>query len=854
MFYQDYYSRPNSLFHGLQLLAKQCAGGSAGFLSVGLLVVLCCFVTSQAAAATCEQDPKACHDTAVKESTVTSKEKNYSIAASEFKDAGLLPAKDTSTLDDKLGVDKDYEIDLLPDGRKFLINACSPLRWVDERIVELPQDRVADPRDAGAAPGVAGAIGMRVPPPPVHEEYLNTGLNILAPVEVNGSVALVLNWPQSSTLTGATLLGQLPGNLRFDYLNGRMAIYTPCHNELPGKLPHPSFSERFSIRLHSASGSTDIDVVLPVRLHVTAQTLTLNPRAVINRTIDYSGGPLNCAGMPNGVPCGSVTWYYQPAGANPLPAGLSLQGLTNGKAELTGTVDDYAASSAGKLRLQQRGVDFITDAIFQVPITFSTTEAANFSGLHDIERGQHLDLQLPSPRGGAGANYVWHLNYYSDQLPNGLHLTTAGRITGTVAAHANIGTRDLTLTVSSPGVYPSFPDVENSVQTQLRLTVPFNVWTQNTFLRPADLPQAIHDAAETTVDIGSVIGGWFLCGPPCAVGGLLTSEALDEELARQIENAYDGKVQNTLADNQERMALVLDQVAQNDYDIVALQEVFQFSPSQNGGVTLPHITQMRTAAAPTHFVLEGPQPDGFEMNSGLALLVKRALSPIPSFNHPQTVYQNAPLTVANQGNTEINFDALAQKGATIDKIHFGPLPDDYIYLVNTHMQAGKGAVYDNLRTLQQDELFNFINLHTDSAHPVVIVGDLNVIEAFGSGPGRTHTNEYFGLLGQLGLGADSDVFRGFQTLSGDDGFTVDTTANLYTQQWGSPGVPAVERLDYILVRQGTQYQLEADSVHMTNAPVTTSQCTTWQMTAAPTLQCYLSDHFGLEAQLRLVKP
>ena len=193
---------------------------------------------------------------------------------------------------------------------------------------------------------------------------------------------------------------------------------------------------------------------------------------------------------------------------------------------------------------------------------------------------------------------------------------------------------------------------------------------------------------------------------------------------------------------------------------------------------------------------------------------------------------------------------LAQNGLTIDRIQFGANTNDYIYIVNTQMQSGAGTVYDELRAAQQDELYNLIALHTDSAHPVVMVGDLNVIEAVGSAWNRTQTPQYFDMLGRLGLGMDSDQFRSFQHNAGNaDGFTVDPNRNKYARN-GS-GAP-IGRLDYILLRQGTEYRLIADSIEMTDAPVTTTQCSSWQDPAS--VQCYLSDHFGLAAQLRLIKP
>jgi len=57
------------------------------------------------------------------------------------------------------------------------------------------------------------------------------------------------------------------------------------------------------------------------------------------------------------------------------------------------------------------------------------------------------------------------------------------------------------------------------------------------------------------------------------------------------------------------------------------------------------------------------------------------------------------------------------------------------------------------------------------------------------------------------------------------------------------------RLDYILVRQGNEYKLFPDALRMENNPVTTTLCNEFPMSDHPHLECYLSDHYGLSAEL-----
>ena len=823
-----------------------------------LMAGLLCFQASAVMAADCK-DPKSCGQSLTTQDTTLNDKYSSLLEKAEtstYYDGKLAlepEATGGSTVTDKTTlttrIDSVFKDKLVLDTKE-----CSPLRWTEERIIDVPQEVVANPDEWGPTQGVAGAAGMVQPPPTPDIEWLNSGLNILSAVEVSKPVSIVLNPP--APITGARLAGALPGNLRFDYLNGQMAIYTPCRDGMPSNLAHPSTTTRFDIIVTVAGQQQTLDAVLPVSLHTSALIMELHPGDTVDRTLTFSGGPLSCAGMPVTVPCGPVGWSYQVMAGGPLPQGVTLQQSTG---RLSGTVAANAYSSAGKIQLMQQGATFQTDAIFDVPVSLAPAQVISLGILRDIERGDLINIQLPQPRGGDGINYQWRVDYYSDPLPAGLSLA-GNAIRGTVAPGAVIGNHRIDLVVESPPLYSSREATRFEAPMHFQLTVPFSLWTQNTFMRPPDLPAIVHDSVDTTLDIiGSVIGA-LICGLPCAAGGLLTADALDSELAGAIENAWDSGVQNTTADNAERMAHLIARVNSNAYDIVALQEVFQFDPGLNNGNTIAHITQLHSALGGQFDILDGPPAAGVEMNSGLKLLVRKSLASNPSYAHTPAVYQTDPiLATDSSGNQHFNIDALAQKGMTLSRVQFGPDPDDYVQVVNTHMQAQAGAMYDGLRAAQQNELLNFIALHADAAHPLLIVGDMNVPEftpvplnAPASG-NQVATSQYLSMLGNLGLGTDADLYRVSQNATNAaNGYTADPSRNVYGQLWG--GGTSLERLDYILLRQGSRLQVTVDSIQVTDDVLTTAQCNAWLgANPAGPLQCYLSDHYGIAAQLRLVR-
>jgi hypothetical protein len=267
-------------------------------------------------------------------------------------------------------------------------------------------------------------------------------------------------------------------------------------------------------------------------------------------------------------------------------------------------------------------------------------------------------------------------------------------------------------------------------------------------------------------------------------------------------------------------------------------------------------------------------------SSGLSLLVRRHLTthldsqPIPEAAR-QLLYKLAFDHHAVRFNVAQGADAMANKGFTLDTVHIGADPNDFIYIVNTHAQANDPGAVDPaaVRASQLQQIRSLIDANTDPRYPVLLLGDFNVKEATDADndgvidideslsgvdvdgdsklDARETTDEYLAMLGTLGLTPIDDLFRnyyGAQSFAyGSDGMR-----NAYARNWFNPDER--QRLDYMLVRQGTEYRIGLDFILMHDNPITTQLCQNsgWVPDpAAPGLRCYLSDHFGVEADLRL---
>ena len=757
----------------------------------------------------------------------------------------------------------------------------SPLEW--ERFLCLNDESRVIQDSQRIATGQTGTTGAQAPngdcidlgEPKFNLLTLSNDL-VLPEVQVGRAFSIVLDIPGSPDDADIPP-GALPGNLlhQFDATTKQLAIYTPLLTRMTG----PARTQVFTITVEKV-GVPDVNftATLPVKPSVHGDYLyVLNPSQGVDIFLEASGGPDSCAtltpaGASQNLPCGSFTWNWSAVeGATDLPGatGLTQTSPSNGVLRLSGTIPEGAISSRGRWEIQQGSGSAFGSASFEVPVHFTAGELATVTaGRFEIERDKALSppVQLPEALGGDGTNYFWDVQYtLQRQLPSGLQSPQGSgnnwSLGGTVASDAPIGSYTAQLNVSSTlGGGATVP-------LDFRLTVPVTVWTQNTIMRPPDLPQAIEDAIDSASTGLGVFFGLVLGGPIGAIiGGAVGSEASDELVALAQEE-YRMNVQNTHVDNNDRMNKIIAEVHDSGYDIVGLQEVFD-KVVEN---------QLTSGVVGTHHVLLGPpaaeisEATELGTSSGLALLVRRDLARDPQLDAlPSATRDSSYHTDFFEHSSEIfqlatGFDVLAQKGFTYDKVHIGPDPNDYIHVITTHTQADSDQ--SAIRLAQFIQLQGFIDANWDSTHPLLIMGDFNVIEqAF----------EYTQMLVTLGLGTPFspqrieplDIFRNtwdqrdtFGNLA-VDGFTIDDSINAYSRNWRPAGTPfAQERLDYILLYQGTNLQIEVDSVDVKDNDyrgfeMSTNVCQGWFSGGRnpSTLRCYISDHFGIETNLRLVRP
>lgn len=735
---------------------------------------------------------------------------NEDIAISSYTDSGVT-AKGTVSVNDRIK---------LKDGFKMVTPSWmsrqsdgSPLNWPEIVCISNESEVIQAWEDSGRGqfPPSSEVDPMCLDMgEPTFDLYDLTGDVILDPVDTGRTVSIVFR-PQGipAPFSASVVGGQLPGNLRFDSDGSLIAIYTP----LLTNLTSPLHTETFTLRIFSNGTMYDFDVTLPINLKIHgAYSHTFHINSSVNTQFSYSGGPQSCTSVP-AVPCGPVSWSYAPSEGGPLPLGLSLnQSIGN----LGGTVSYNARSSKGKLHLSQDG-EFAERAVeFLVPVYLVQSDIDNVAGVHEIVRDRQFDLRLPRPLGGDGSSYTWSIEYQSPRLPLGLSRVQNGdswHISGTVAPDAAIESRTVRLRVSSTMGQPIV-----DIPMEFRLTVPFDVWTQNTILRPP-----------TIIDTGEIVALSFIpfIGPGAA------------SLATAIKVSYDNSVQNTEFDNRQRTNMILDRAA--GFDIVALQEVFE---EDNQEQVIDQMSQDFSVLWGPPATSDIPTLD-IPINSGLATLINKDLTSNSS-NAPAGFHQ---WRAYNETGGLTTTDGWARKGFTLDKVHFGPNTDDYVWVANTHTKAGSG---DNaaIRQSQLTQMGNFITANADANHPVLLMGDFNVVE---------ESLEWGAMLQFLGLPiSGSDLFMNAHPVGSSVArHTIDTDRNAYALNWDSPGAGHLERLDYILVRQGTDYQIEVSSIEITDDSISTSLCSSegWLSPPVPaSLGCYISDHFGIRADLKLVTP
>jgi hypothetical protein len=259
------------------------------------------------------------------------------------------------------------------------------------------------------------------------------------------------------------------------------------------------------------------------------------------------------------------------------------------------------------------------------------------------------------------------------------------------------------------------------------------------------------------------------------------------------------------------------------------------------------------------------------INSGLVALVNNAFV--------IQDHQVFPYTTAT------GWDAYANKGFSVTRIGLSNDPRAYFYLVNTHTNAtddtDSNADDENALRAQLLQLGNFVNsLHNnDPLHPLVIVGDLNVPEFDPDGAQTLYDT----MLMRFGMTRDDDLYRQKFT---DPNFslaaaakTSDGRRNTFAHNWF--GGHRAKRLDYVLLKQGDEFKIRLRDIVMVDDHISAgTYAAPWSVNEAACLvdqrnidntqygadaadepynsgaafRCtYLSDHYGIRADLRLVR-
>lgn len=512
---------------------------------------------------------------------------------------------------------------------------------------------------------------------------------------------------------------------------------------------------------------------------------------------------------------------------------------------LDGAVDEDAQTTSGELVVyDNRGVELVRKALrVEVSPFPAATPGVSFARTQ-VWRApaqvatKHTDFSfwLPELRGADGS-YTWQHNPY---LPPGLQLRQVGsrwKIDGIPTSAAYSGQGNVELVFSAPG--HELGRLTFPLQVQGVHLADLSFLSQNTLLRPED-PNICLDGP--SIGLGTVVGSLFGLHVAGAVGGYLGSQL-----------TYDSIVGNTEEDNRERTQLVADLTlnkrtrrspdpSTTPFDVVALQELFETDSRE----------RLEAATDSTFTHLFGPPGDGCEINGGLGVMVHDDW--IIDWHRPFPFQTEAELPQP---------DALANKGYTITKILIDPTyPDDYFYVVNSHTDAD--ADDPTVRLAQLGEIAAGIATNTDPDHPVLILGDLNV---------RGETVEYNQMMAILGQPIDL-YRRKYPTwnYASDpterSGMTSNAQRNAYAAMWFGGELP--KRLDYALLLQGAEWKLLVDDIVMVDDPMDTDRYFDQDLdgdhaechddpapygvddNGDPLLCSYLSDHYGLRVDARLV--
>ena len=765
----------------------------------------------------------------------------------------------------KLESMRDFEITRYAEAKKNLADVLI-LPNCDDLLV----DRFRESGPEGIVPSIGGHTGAWTaacaPSEIVYREFNLVDHLITNPEEEGASdfVPIILHPPRdnlplisdtSDIGFAATMIGEFPeGNLELvnDSANDQLGIISPLLVGADYDIAPWARSKTFTIQMSQCMNDqnqpiscfsqesaneiiSDFDITIPVKLGIHPKVFgslhrVLDPGDTVNILVYASGDEVDVSGQ--------MKWSLDPP-ANTFPAGLSMQVTDNGNLRITGTVEEGTHSLEGILRLEQ-GENFVEKKTnFKVPVHFLQKDYQSItSQVHDLKAGDFLRVELPQAWGGDGTNYKWEIESNVSLFTDlGLQLIEEENkkwvIEGTIPQNIPLGKDTIVLRVSSPTIDPSGLRAA-TIPFNVNVYAPFTVWTQNTIERPEDI---ISDGIFVALTAASINPFTTAIGSPLLIA------------ATTAEGFYDYSVQNTDEDNQERMYFIQNMI--HNYDIIALQEMFDenfgFDYYLINGI-FPNPYQIILGPSSSSWSLDLP-PEGLpHSNSGLQLLIKNHFR-ILDFNDVEFPNCNGDFD-----------DCLANKGFVIAKIQIGPDLDDYLFVLNTHLDSENDQDDKDVRDSQIRLIKSTMDSFTDLDHPVILMGDFNIIG---------DTQEYDNMIQLLSV---NDLFREYfgHDHETSPGYTFDNQLNAYAHHWGDDNsIITQERLDYILVRQGNEYQIKLDTSYTTPIQIRgddpiegiiTTLCKDSDLPLSGwlidnrNLRCYVSDHFGLTANLRLEKP
>jgi endonuclease/exonuclease/phosphatase family metal-dependent hydrolase len=684
------------------------------------------------------------------------------------------------------------------------------IRWIRELVEGGPNAQMAEQQLAQEI----GAMEDCRPEPP-HYQLVENQILILPEADGGEELGPIIldppaNMPQGFSVEIVSALG---GYTSQPPLGGTLyggSVYLNSDGNQISLATQPTFtlhecarSETFTIRLRNGSIVKDFTIQQPIRLHIPGyHHYSLAPGANANIML--------CAAGDRGAM--NWTWTWQNGDSFP-PAALSYSEDADGDLTISGPVQVTNYSTEGRWEVQQGNRIASTGMTLQAHVNFY--EDLSPCGTYvELEPGSPYHCELSRPTGPN--NYTWAIT--SGSLPPGLNLVQQGfrwYIDGTVAqmtaASTPVGEYPVSFRLSRPGI----ANLADRSYT-FSIGVPFALWTQNTILRP--------------------------------------------------NNPF---VPNTGDDNEERTDMFLTRINYGDYDIVALQEVFdddqraQFEAGYDN-------SQYNLLWGPT----DEASPSGEE--SGLGLFIKGD----PNISHADrsdALHQNHYTEEFDECQGDFS-DCLADKGFSVTKVPFGQ--QHFVYVVNTHLQAAYDSLdqHSSTRNSQLQEIMSRLSASEYMTVPVILLGDLNIVAS---------SQEYTDRRSDRLQGWEDAVEIAFGNAAGPN--TIDKMRNAYAFFWSDvteqylqqlafdQGVAACQavaaninepqnlcntptnftemrnRLDYIMIRQGSSYSLDVSSVQMEDVSPISQYCRDeFPMSDYPGMQCYFSDHYGLSAEMRLI--